>query len=85
MIYLKYIHFSFFIYLWGWSGTKPTITAALLAYCTSPGDDNDCGAISGMNEWQGETEVLGDYLPECCFVIRTSHLTSPKIELGPPR
>jgi hypothetical protein len=29
---------------------------------------DDCGAISGMNEWHGDTEVLGANLPQCLSV-----------------
>jgi hypothetical protein len=40
----------FLIFLWGWSGSKSTITAAIL-YQPWMIDDGDCEAISGMNEW----------------------------------
>jgi hypothetical protein len=41
-----------FIYLWGWSGTKSTIIAAIIGLLYQPWviDGDDCGAASGMNE-----------------------------------
>jgi hypothetical protein len=36
---------------------------------------------SRWNDWQGETEVLGQNPPQCCFVLHKSHMMWP----GPPR
>jgi hypothetical protein len=36
------------------------------------------------NDWQGETEALGENLPQCRFVHHKSHML-PGREPGPPR
>jgi hypothetical protein len=47
-----------YIYLWGWSGTKSTITAAIywsiVPELDDDDDDDDCEAISELNDWQGK-------------------------------
>jgi hypothetical protein len=43
-------------------------------------DDDDCGAISGMNEWQ----VLCENLPQCRSVHHWPHMTSLGLETGLP-
>jgi hypothetical protein len=37
--------------------------------------DDDGGAISGMNEWQGKPEVLGENLPQYRSDHHKSHMT----------
>jgi hypothetical protein len=55
----------FLFYLWGYCGTKSTITAVIY-WPIVPGlkkDDDNCGAISGMNEWQGIAKYRREPLP----------------------
>jgi hypothetical protein len=44
-------------------------------------------SIENLVEWElaGETEVLGENLPQCYFVYHISYVTSIGIELGPPQ
>jgi hypothetical protein len=46
--------------------------------------DGDCGEIGGM-QLAGETEVLGENLPQRRFVHYKPHMTRPGFEPGPPR
>jgi hypothetical protein len=50
----------------------------------APGDYDD-GEIEKLVEWlAGETEVLGENLPQCCFAHHKPHML-PVREPGPPR
>jgi hypothetical protein len=35
-----------------------------------------CGAIDAINNWLGDTEILGGNLNQCRFVHHKSHITS---------
>jgi hypothetical protein len=43
--------------------------------------------VEQLVEWRlaGETEVLGENLPQRYFVHHKSHMTRPELEPGPPR
>jgi hypothetical protein len=43
--------------------------------------------VEQLVEWRlaGETEVLGENLPQGNFVHHKSHMTRSELELGPPR
>jgi hypothetical protein len=43
--------------------------------------------VEQLVEWRlaGETEVLGENLPQSHFVHHKSYMTRPVLELGPPR
>jgi hypothetical protein len=51
-------HSFIFIYLWGCSGTEYIITAAY-------GDD--CGAVSGMVDWQGKLKHSEETCPSAAL------------------
>jgi uncharacterized membrane protein len=82
-----FIFFSiiFLLLLVGWD-TVHLVLRPLLAYCTSPRWQMRV-IVEQLVEWRlaGETEVLGETLPQRYFVHHKSHMTRPGFEPGPPR
>jgi hypothetical protein len=77
--------FFFFGFL-GWGETESTwYVGHCLVYCTSPGWQMMMDVKQSV-EWElaGETEVLGENLPQCPLVHHKFHMTLPGLELGPP-
>jgi hypothetical protein len=63
---------------WVHSSVRPP-----MAYCSSP--VRVIMMMEKLVEWlAGETEVLGENIPQCLFVHHKSHML-PGRELGPPR
>jgi hypothetical protein len=42
------------LFLLGWIGTESTVTEATEWSVAPSLDGDDCGAVGGMNEWQGK-------------------------------
>jgi hypothetical protein len=66
---------NFFFSFCGWGETVHLVRRPLLAYCTNPGWL--MMIMEQLVEWglAGETEVLGENLPQCHFVHHKSDLT----------
>jgi hypothetical protein len=72
--------FFFNLYSGGWNPRSTRHCGHQWPIVPSPGDYDD-GEIGGM---AGETEVLGENLPQCRFVHHKPHML-PVREPGPPR
>jgi hypothetical protein len=60
------------VYLLGWNGTESTITDATywpIASALDDGCDDDCGAISGMNDWQEKLKCSEKTCPSVTLSI----------------
>jgi hypothetical protein len=76
-----------FIYVWGWSGTESTITAAVYWPVVPHLDVRWWWLWSNWwNEWvAGEIEVHRGNLSQCSSGHHRSHMTWPGLDPGPPR
>jgi hypothetical protein len=65
---------DFIFNLCGCSGSQSTVTAAIgLMYQRLMIDSDDCGAVGGMNEWQGKPEYWEETCP--CAALSTTDPT----------
>jgi hypothetical protein len=48
-------------------------------------DGDDCGAVSGMNEWQGKSEYWKETCPSAALSTTDPTLLDPGSNPGPPR
>jgi hypothetical protein len=71
IVFLKLIIQLFFILLWGWDGTKSTITGLLYQPWAIDGDN--CGRISRMDECQGNPKYSQKTCPSAA--LSTTNLT----------
>jgi hypothetical protein len=76
------VMFCFFFNLCG--GTLGTAAITGLLYQPRMIGESDCCEIGGI-KISGETEVLGENVPQRHFVHHKSHMTRPGFEPGPPR
>jgi hypothetical protein len=75
---LRATEFVLCVYIY-WAGVKPSslLPRLLIDQLYEPWmiDGVDCGAITGINEWQGKAKVFGGNLPQFRSVHYKSHMT----------
>jgi hypothetical protein len=72
----------FYIFLLGWSETTSSITEATYwPIVPALDDDDECGAISGMNDWQGKLKYSEKTCPSAA--LSTTNPTGIDLALNP--
>jgi hypothetical protein len=78
---------DFLSFFWGGGvlggGNEIVYVGRYLAYCTNPGRQM-VKSVAQLVGWEltGETEALGENLPQCHFIHHKSHMTWPGLESG---
>jgi hypothetical protein len=82
---IVWINITFVFPFWNGVEPSPPLLRPLLGYCTSGGWWMFMTVEQSVECLAGQTEILGENLPQCLFIHHKSHITLPGLEFGPPR